>query len=323
MMSAIQVECITKNFGDTHALNAVNLEVPAGSVMGLLGPNGAGKTTLIRILSTLLRPDGGRALVNGHDVVREARMVRRSIGLAGQYAAVDEDLSGKENLYMVARLLNLSPRMARRRADDMLDRFGLAEAARQRVRTYSGGMRRRLDLAVSLMGRPPLVFLDEPTTGLDPQSRNGLWEMVRSLAEDGVTVLLTTQYMEEAEALAHAVTVIDHGQVIAAGTVAELRATIGGQVLFVRPGVMADLLVVRQTLASLLGIEVVRSDEGQVCASIAGEADLQHVLRAIASLEVPIKSVESRMASLDEVFLALTGTGRSTARVAANGHREI
>jgi len=309
MTTAIQVQGLTKRFGDTQALRGVDLEVPAGTVLGLLGPNGAGKTTIIRILATLERPDGGRARVCGHDVVREARMVRRVIGLTGQFAAVDEDISGRENLYMVARLLNMPPRLARARADHMLERFALSGSAGRTTRGYSGGMRRRLDLAVSLIGNPAVLYLDEPTTGLDPHSRKALWEIVGTMTDEGVTVLLTTQHMDEAEALADAVTVIDHGAVIAAGTTAELRARIGGQVLHIRPASPADLPAVVTALSRPgLGPSSADDADGIVRLPINAEGELTVALRALAGSAVRIASIDTRTPTLDEVFLTLTGS---------------
>src|SRR5947199_5106214 len=220
---AVHVENVAKHFGATVALAGVDLDVAEGTVFGLLGPNGAGKTTLVRVLATLLVPDAGRAEVFGRDVVREAAAVRELIGLTGQFAAVDEILTGRENLRMFGRLFDLSPEESRKRAGELLERFDLADAGDRPVRTYSGGMRRRLDLASSLLTRPRILFLDEPTTGLDPRSRNQIWAIVRELVRDGTTVLLTTQYLEEADALAHRIAVIDHGRVIAEGTANELK----------------------------------------------------------------------------------------------------
>src|SRR6266852_5696283 len=228
---AVRVEGVVKRFGATVALDGAGLEVPAGMVFGLLGPNGAGKTTLVRVLATLLAPDAGRAEVLGHDVAREPAAVRELLGLTGQFAAVDELLTGRENLQMFGRLFGLSPAEARRRAVEMLARFDLADAADRPARTYSGGMRRRLDLASSLLTRPRILFLDEPTTGLDPRSRNEIWGIVRELVRDGTTVLLTTQYLEEADQLADRIAVIDHGRVIAQGTGNELKDRVGGQIL--------------------------------------------------------------------------------------------
>jgi len=329
MTAAITARGITKSFGTMSALKDVDLEVPAGSVLGLLGPNGAGKTTMVRILATLEQPDDGSAWVNGFDVVRQPALVRRSIGLTGQYAALDEDISGRENLYMVARLLNLSPKRARARADEMLERFGLTDAAGRIARRYSGGMRRRLDLALSLVGNPQVLYLDEPTTGLDPHSRNALWEIVRSMTKQGVTVLLTTQYMEEAEALADRVTVLHHSRVIASGTPADLRARIGGNVLHVRlvDGVRLPELLRRLAESGLeatgppvgtavgvanapgegAGPEGV-DEAGLIRVPVPGEAQLARALRALADAGVPILAIETRVPSLDEVFLTLTGS---------------
>src|SRR2546421_9804726 len=228
---AVRVEGLTKSFGETAALTGVDLLVPEGTVFGLLGPNGAGKTTLVRVLATLLTPDAGRAEVFGLDVVESAPAVRELLGLTGQFAAVDEILSGRENLMMFGRLFDLSPAEARRRADELLERFDLADAADRPARTYSGGMRRRLDLASSLLTRPRILFLDEPTTGLDPRSRNQIWTIVRELVREGTTLLLTTQYLEEADELADRIAVIDHGRVIAEGTGDALKERIGGQIL--------------------------------------------------------------------------------------------
>ncbi|MGH8880801.1 MAG: ATP-binding cassette domain-containing protein, partial [Stackebrandtia sp.] len=262
MTYAVQADGLVKSFGQTRALSGVDLEVPAGTVLGVLGPNGAGKTTAVRILTTLLRPDAGRALVGGHDVTAEPQKVRRLIGLTGQYAAVDEMLTGTENIMLIARLLGFSRRQARERARSLLDRFGLTEAASRAAKTYSGGMRRRLDLAASLVGSPRILFLDEPTTGLDPRSRNQLWDIVRGLVAEGVTVLLTTQYLDEADQLADAVAVIDSGKVVANGTPEQLKATVGGQVLYVQPEHPADLDAVSAQLSRLTGREPSREDGG-------------------------------------------------------------
>lgn len=237
----IQADGLVKRFKETTALAGVDFAARRGTVLGLLGPNGSGKTTSVRVLTTLLRPDGGRARILGHDVVRDAPAVRRMIGVTGQYAAVDDALSGTANLVLVARLLDIPRAAARARAAELIERFGLTEAAGRRVRTYSGGMRRRLDLAVSLVGRPDVLFLDEPTTGLDPRHRGEVWDAVRALVADGVTVLLTTQYLEEADQLADDLVVLDRGRVIAAGTPATLKAEVGGQRLHVRPLHREDL----------------------------------------------------------------------------------
>ncbi|MDQ1673694.1 MAG: type transport system ATP-binding protein, partial [Frankiaceae bacterium] len=228
---AILVEGLTKSFGSVHALRGVDLAVPAGTVLGVLGPNGAGKTTAVRVLTTLLRPDGGRALVQGHDVVEEPNAVRRLIGLAGQSTAIQDELTGRENLEIVGRLYRLGRSRARERAAELLEQFDMTDAADRTVKTYSGGMKRRLDLAASLVGAPAVLFLDEPTTGLDPRSRIGMWEVIRELVRGGTTLLLTTQYLDEADELADEIVVIDTGRVIAAGTAEELKSRIGGDVL--------------------------------------------------------------------------------------------
>jgi daunorubicin resistance ABC transporter ATP-binding subunit len=318
--TAIQTEDLAKNFENTPAVRGVSLDVPAGTVLGLLGPNGAGKTTMVRMLSTLVKPDRGRALIHGYDIVRQPREVRSLIGLTGQYAAVDEDISGRENLYLIGRLLNLSRKRSRANADATLERFGLADAANRAVRGYSGGMRRRLDLAASLIGDPKVLFLDEPTTGLDPHSRNALWDQVRSLADQGTTVLLTTQYMEEAEALADSLVVIDHGEVIASGTTRELRERIGGPVLRITPERPADLSAVRGALiAAGLGAAHLEETDGLVSLPLGVRgAELTSAVRVLGEAAIPLARVDTHVPSLDEVFLSLTGppavgavTGRS------------
>ena len=308
MNSVIQVEGLGKTFGATRALDGVDLAVRRGTVLGLLGPNGSGKTTTVRVLATLLRPDSGRARVLGHDVVAEPEAVRARIGLTGQYAAVDEALSGTDNLVLVARLLDLSRREARRRAAELVERFGLADAAGRRVRTYSGGMRRRLDLAVSLVGRPDVLFLDEPTTGLDPRHRNEVWDEVRALAADGTTVLLTTQYLEEAEQLADDLVVLDHGRVIAAGTPAALKAEVGGQRLHVRPLRPADLPAVMASVADLVFPDAPAVDAtGELTAAAPEPGVLLRVAERLDAAGLPVAELGLRLPSLDDVFLTLTG----------------
>jgi oleandomycin transport system ATP-binding protein len=308
MNSVIQVEGLGKTFGATRALDGVDLAVRRGTVLGLLGPNGSGKTTTVRVLATLLRPDSGRARVLGHDVVAEPEAVRSRIGLTGQYAAVDEALSGTDNLVLVARLLDLSRREARRRAAELVGRFGLADAAGRRVRTYSGGMRRRLDLAVSLVGRPDVLFLDEPTTGLDPRHRNEVWDEVRALAADGTTVLLTTQYLEEAEQLADDLVVLDHGRVIAAGTPAALKAEVGGQRLHVRPLRPADLPAVMASVADLVFPDAPAVDAtGELTAAAPEPGVLLRVAERLEAAGLPVAELGLRLPSLDDVFLTLTG----------------
>ncbi|HWG98567.1 MAG TPA: ATP-binding cassette domain-containing protein [Pilimelia sp.] len=306
MTAPILVSGLVKEFAGTRAVAGVDLEVPAGTVLGLLGPNGAGKTTTVRILATLLRPDAGRAWVNGHEVTERPDLVREAIGLTGQYAALDANISGRENLYLIGRLLDLPRRRARERAAELLERFGLTGAADRLVRTYSGGMRRRVDLAASLVGDPAVLFLDEPTTGLDPRSRNGLWDAVRDLVRQGTTVLLTTQYMEEAEALADAVVVMDGGRIVASGTSVELRSRVGGKALRVRPGPPTPpAAVVAALTAAGLGPAAVEDDV--VVLPVADDAQLSAALRALGEHGVSVAEIGSHMPSLDEVFLALTG----------------
>ncbi|MFF4979880.1 ATP-binding cassette domain-containing protein [Streptomyces sp. NPDC001046] len=309
--AAVTVRGLVKHYGQTKALDGVDLDVRAGTVMGVLGPNGAGKTTLVRILSTLLAPDAGRATVAGYDAVRQPRQLRRVIGLTGQYASVDEKLSGWENLYMIGRLLDLSRREARARADELLERFSLTEAAKRHAATYSGGMRRRLDLAASMIGRPSVLFLDEPTTGLDPRTRNEVWDEVKRMVGVGVTVLLTTQYMEEAEQLASELTVVDRGQVIAGGAIEELKAKVGGRTLRVRPADAAHLRPLAAALDDLgitgLATTTVDPDRGDVLVPILSDEQLTAVVGAVTARGITLASLTTELPSLDEVFLSLTG----------------
>ena len=308
MTSAIEAEGLVKDFGKVRALDGIDMVAREGSVFGLLGPNGAGKTTAIRVLSTLLQPTAGRASVGCYDVVRQPREVRRLIGLTGQYAAVDELLSGQENLYMIGRLLGLSTRDARARGKELLDAFDLSDAAGKYVKQYSGGMRRRLDLAASLVGRPQFLYLDEPTTGLDPRSRLELWGMIRTLVAGGTTVLLTTQYLEEADRLADEIVVIDRGRVIAAGTPAQLKMRIAGQVLEARPVDPADLDAVEKILSSFAtGDESAYNDGQLVTVSIAERSALGQVVRRLDEEGIVVEDLSLRRPSLDEVFLAITG----------------
>jgi oleandomycin transport system ATP-binding protein len=311
MSHMVEVEGLVKRYGKTTALAGVDLAVRAGTVLGLLGPNGAGKTTAVRILATLLRPDGGQARVGGYDVVRQADRVRELIGLTGQYAAVDEDLTGYENLVLIGRLLEMPRRDAKQRATELLDRFALADAGRRSVKTYSGGMRRRLDLAASLVTRPSVLFLDEPTTGLDPRARGEVWQMIRELAKDGVTVLLTTQYLDEADRLAAEIAVIDHGRLIASGTPAELKAKVGGQTLDVRPTDPADLDPVAAIVAAAVGAEPAAhpDDPGLLSVPVDDPDALPTVVARLKEERIPVTELALRLASLDEVFLALTGHG--------------
>src|SRR5215212_3933768 len=309
MTDAIVVEGLVKRFGETTALDGVDLTVAEGSVLGLLGPNGAGKTTVVRILTTLLRADAGRAEVVGLDVVRDADAVRASIGLTGQYAAVDEYLTGLENLEMVGRLYRLGKREARSRAGELLERFDLSDAADRPAKTYSGGMRRRLDIAASLINRPRVLFLDEPTTGLDPRSRLGMWEFIADLADGGTTILLTTQYLEEADRLADRMVVIDRGRVIARGTADELKAQVGGQRLeftFGRPIDVAEAAARMRELA----VDELRADEQNRRLSLpvrGGTEVLAEALRLLEGSGVEVLDVGLRRPDLDDVFLTLTG----------------
>ncbi len=306
MNHAIEVEGLVKLFGETTALGGIDLAVPPGTVLGLLGPNGAGKTTAVRVLATLLPPDGGRATVGGYDVVREAHQVRQLVGMTGQYASVDENLTGTENLMLIARLLQIPRRDARARARELLDNFGLTDAAGRAAKTYSGGMRRRLDLAASLVGRPQMLYLDEPTTGLDPRARLELWDLIRHLVADGTTVLLTTQYLEEADELAHDIAVIDHGKVIANGTPEELKRTTGAQVLVVKPD---DPRLV-STVSSVVGqlVDATPELEGErVVAPVTDPALLPVVVRRLDDAGIVISELTLRSSTLNEVFLSLTG----------------
>ena len=305
----VVVRDVHKSFGDVRALDGVSLEVERGTVLGLLGPNGAGKTTLVRILTTLLDPDEGLATVAGHDVRRDKTQVRPLIGLAGQSAAIDDTLTGRENLEMVARLYHMGRDAAASRASDLLARFDLIDAADRQARTYSGGMRRRLDLAASLVADPEMLFLDEPTSGLDPHARLELWAVIRELVATGTTVLLTTQYLEEADQLADEIVVIDHGRVIAQGTAADLKARSGGEHLTVRVSDLASLEAVRQVLeAEGDGPPTVEEAVGTVSVAVSnGPARLAGVVRRLDEAEVTIADIGLRQPTLDEVFLSLTG----------------
>ncbi|MGW6506417.1 ATP-binding cassette domain-containing protein [Streptomyces niveus] len=313
MSYAIRAEGLVKRYGDMVALDGVDLEVPAGKVIGVLGPNGAGKTTTVRILATLLRPDGGRASVGGYDVVKDQVHVRGLIGLTGQYASVDEDLSGAENLVLLGRLLDLSRREARARARELLERFELTEAAERPISTFSGGMRRRLDLAASLVGRPQVLYLDEPTTGLDPHARQEVWEVVRRLVADGVTVLLTTQYLEEADQLADSITVFDHGRVVAEGRPDELKRRVGGQTLQVRPTLLTDGDEVRRILGELTGVAPSHDrNTGLLTAPTDDPMLISALVRRLDGAGITADELGMRLPSLDEVFLALTGQSAVT-----------
>ncbi len=306
---AVEAHDLVKVFprGNVRALDGVSLRVEEGTVLGLLGPNGAGKTTAVRILSTILHPDSGRASILGHDVVKEAQTVRRIIGLAGQYAAVDENLTGRENIRMVGRLSHMSWKASGERATELLENFGLSDAGDRVLKTYSGGMRRRLDLAAALVARPPVLFLDEPTTGLDPQSRQDLWGVIERLVAGGTTVLLTTQYLEEADRLARNIVVVDHGRVIAEGTPAELKANLGTSVVSIT---LSDNETVQRAVALVAPL----SDKEPIVDHNVVELTVENgpkvgaeALRALDAAGVPIAGLALREPSLDDVFLSLTG----------------
>jgi ABC-2 type transport system ATP-binding protein len=309
MTNAVVVEGLVKRFGENTALGGVDLTVAEGTVLGLLGPNGAGKTTVVRILSTLLQPDAGRAEVAGLDVVGQADQVRATIGLTGQYAAVDEYLTGRENLEMVGRLYRLGGRESRVRAGELLERFELSESANRPAKTYSGGMRRRLDIAASLIARPRVLFLDEPTTGLDPRSRLGMWEFIGDLVQDGTTILLTTQYLEEADRLADRMVVIDKGSVIARGTADELKAQVGGERLELTVATVQQLADAAEVLGPLATAEPQRDDQTRrLSLPVSGGTDtLAEALRRLAGTTVQVLDVGLRRPDLDDVFLTLTG----------------
>ena len=311
MTAAIEAHGLTKHFGKTKALDGIDLTVEEGRVLGVLGPNGAGKTTAVRILATLLRPDSGTAIVAGHDVVKQAKEVRRSIGLTGQYASVDEELSGMQNLVMIGQLLDLTTSQAKVRASELLAEFDLTDAANRATKTYSGGMRRRLDLSASLIGRPSVVYLDEPTTGLDPAKRDDVWGMIRTLVKQGTTILLTTQYLEEADALANEITVIDHGKIIAHDTPQGLKRQTGGQTLEVRPTNAADLGRVRELLAAIGTREPEQPAPDQLSVPVANESALTTVVTELARENISVAELSLRLPSLDEVFYSLTGQKKS------------
>ena len=310
-------EGMCKSFGGHTVLDHVDLAVGTGSVLALLGPNGAGKTTMVRILATLMRPDAGTAAIAGHDLLTDPAGVKRSISLTGQFAAVDDMLTGRENLEMMARLLRLSRRTARARTGELLAEFGLADAADRRAAKYSGGMRRRLDLAISMIARPPLLFLDEPTTGLDPRSREQLWSTVRRLVDEGVTVLLTTQYLEEADQLADTVAVLDQGRIVARGTPDELKARLGAEVVRLQ---FSDLAGYERALG---GLDPVRSDDRLRTIDVATEGTAREIFQLLGELHeagAPAHKVSTYRPSLDDVFLSVTGAAHSAGRPGADRH---
>jgi ABC-2 type transport system ATP-binding protein len=326
MPGAIHAEGLVKTFGDVRALDSVDLDVPEGTVLGLLGPNGAGKTTAVRVLTTLLRPDSGRAVVAGLDVVKQPNEVRRSIGLSGQFAAVDEYLTGRENLQMVGQLYQMKGRAAKARAGELLERFNLADAADRPAKTYSGGMRRRLDLAAALVVSPPVMFMDEPTTGLDPRNRQQLWEVIEELVSGGTTLLLTTQYLEEADRLADDICVIDHGRVIARGTSDELKARTGGERVEVVVHDRDDIAEAARIMTGFMAEgaataeATVEQHTRRITVPVTGGAKLlAEVIRELDARGVEIDDIGLRRPTLDDVFLSLTGhaaeavTGNDTA----------
>jgi ABC-2 type transport system ATP-binding protein len=305
---AVETEGLVKVFGETRAVNGVDLAVPLGSVYGLLGPNGAGKTTTARMLATLLQPDSGSARVLGYDIVADADAVRGVVSMTGQYASVDEDLTGTENLVLLARLLGFSWQGARKRATDLLDAFGLSDAASRQVKTYSGGMRRRLDIAASIVVTPEVLFLDEPTTGLDPHSRNQVWDIVRALVAGGTTVLLTTQYLDEADQLADRIAVIDHGKVIAEGTPGQLKASVGSGALHVRLRDTDQRAAAERVLANALSAQVtLESDPAALSARANDPASVASALAELSRAGIDVTEFSLGQPSLDEVFLTLTG----------------
>ncbi len=306
---AVEAEGLVKSFKATKALKGVSFQVPRGKVLGVLGPNGAGKTTAVRILATLLRPDAGRAIVAGHDVVRNPREVRKRVGLTGQYASVDEELTGRENLIMIGELLNMRTQTAKARATELLEWFDLSDAADRMAKTYSGGMRRRLDLAASLTGHPEIVFLDEPTTGLDPAKREDMWDVVRDIVARGTSVLLTTQYLEEADALADDIVVINHGEVIAHDTAENLKRVVGSQTLRVRPSNPGSSDAVRAILADIAadGAHVDQPRNGEFSVPVPNDSALTSVVGRLQAAAIEVTELSLLLPSLDEVFFTLTG----------------
>ncbi len=308
MTNAVETKGLVKTFGQTRALDQLDLTIRSGSVYGILGPNGAGKTTAIRVLTTLLKPSAGTATVLGLDVVRDAALVRQKVSLTGQYASVDDDLTGHENLVLVSRLLGMSWTDARQRATELLSIFDLVEAAKQQVRTFSGGMRRRIDIAASLVTRPAILFLDEPTSGLDPRSRNQVWDLVRKIAADGTTVLLTTQYLEEADRLAERLAVIDHGRVIAEGTSHELKASIGGNALRFQLANPEQRAEAQALVLSVIGEAILpNTDPTALSVKVSDATAAAEVLSALSRAKIQLTDFSLGSPSLDDVFFALTG----------------
>ncbi|TKC16786.1 ATP-binding cassette domain-containing protein [Robertmurraya kyonggiensis] len=307
---AVEASGLVKTFGDNHAVDGVDLQVPTGSIYGVLGPNGAGKTTTIRMLATLLRPDAGSAKIFGYDVAKDPQIVRQLIGVTGQYASVDEALSATENLVIFSRLLGLSRQESKRKAEELLEEFGLTEAAKRPLKNFSGGMRRRLDLAASLIAQPPLIFLDEPTTGLDPRTRNQMWDTIRRLVKSGSTVLLTTQYLQEADELADRIAVIDHGRVVAEGTVDELKGSIGTSSLHLSIQHTQDMQDARRIVEQVLKVQSAASPEGgKITAPMAHADRVTDLLIALREQGIQLAELSVQKPTLDEVFLTITGEG--------------
>lgn len=307
---AVEAHGLVKVFGENRAVDGVNLKVRAGTIYGVLGPNGAGKTTTIRMLATLLRPDSGSARIFGHDVVKESQIVRQLIGVTGQYASVDESLSATENLVIFSRLLGLGRLEARRKSEELLEEFGLSEAARRPLKNFSGGMRRRLDLAASLISQPPLIFLDEPTTGLDPRTRVQMWDTIRRLVKTGSTVLLTTQYLDEADQLADRIAVIDRGHVVAEGTVDELKASVGTSSLHLRVQHPEDIEYARKTVEQVLKVQAnVSLGAGKITAPMENADRVTDLLIALRETGIHLAEMSVQKPTLDEVFLTITGHG--------------
>jgi len=319
---AVEAQGLVKTFGDHRAVDGVDLKVPTGSIYGVLGPNGAGKTTTIRMLATLLRPDSGEAKIFGYDAAKDSQIVRQLIGVTGQYASVDESLSATENLIIFSRLLGLSRQEAKRKANELLEEFGLMEAAKRPLKNFSGGMRRRLDLAASLIAQPPLIFLDEPTTGLDPRTRNQMWDTIRRLVKSGSTVLLTTQYLQEADELADRIAVIDRGRVVAEGTVNELKESIGTSSLHLSIQHNQDTQNARMIVERVLEVQSAVSPEGGMITAPMASADrVTDLLVALREEGIQLAELSVQKPSLDEVFLTITGEGLNESQAQSHDQR--